>query len=334
MSAQLLPPNRTPLEAALADTLTLGLDPSVIRTLWDADRCPASLLPWLAWALSVDGWELADTDADRRALIRHSIELHRHKGTAWAVEEAMKAAGYADATIIEGLPQRLHDGAAGYSGVDTYAAGQWAVFRLLLDIGEGRAISAAEAARVRAAVEKWKPARSHLRDLLYQSSVSDSQPITDTVSTVTARLGVSDPGVFGQRYDGALRHDQAELHQFDGLRRYGGQITHERWRANGVRFDQATESITLRSQMTQSDRAMVTLRHDGASPASGLMSYGGIQPSAIDLTMPITVTRLIRHDGRHRHGTARHDGETRYNRGALYAPDILHAGHARTTLEA
>ncbi|MBI3143824.1 MAG: phage tail protein I, partial [Pseudogulbenkiania sp.] len=88
MSAQLLPPNRTALEAALADILTIDLDPSVIRTLWDSDRCPSSLLPWLAWAVSVDSWELANTDADRRALIRRSIELHRHKGTAWAAEEA------------------------------------------------------------------------------------------------------------------------------------------------------------------------------------------------------------------------------------------------------
>lgn len=37
----LLPTNQTSLEAALAQVMRPTVDPDVIRTLWDADRCPA-----------------------------------------------------------------------------------------------------------------------------------------------------------------------------------------------------------------------------------------------------------------------------------------------------
>lgn len=93
MISRLLPPNRTPLESALADAMSLTADPGVIRTLADSARCPAALLPWLAWAKSVDGWDEALTELDRRALIRQSFGIHQRKGTAGAVRRALGALG-------------------------------------------------------------------------------------------------------------------------------------------------------------------------------------------------------------------------------------------------
>ncbi len=93
MISRLLPPNRTPLESALADTMSLTADPGVIRTLADSARCPAALLPWLAWAKSVDGWDEAGSEQARRALIRQSFAIHQRKGTAGAVRRAMAALG-------------------------------------------------------------------------------------------------------------------------------------------------------------------------------------------------------------------------------------------------
>lgn len=66
-----------------------GLDPIVIETLWDAWRCPAKLLPWLAWALSIDMWEPDWTEIDKRNAIARSPYLHRIKGTRLAVELAL-----------------------------------------------------------------------------------------------------------------------------------------------------------------------------------------------------------------------------------------------------
>ena len=334
MSAALLPPNRTPLEAAIADATTLTADPSAIAKLWSADDCPAALLPWLAWALSVDGWELTDTDSERRALIKTSIDLHRHKGTVWAVEEAIKAAGYADAQIIEGLPQRLHNGAGGYAGADSYASGQWAVFRLLLDIGEGRPISAAEATRVRTAVERWKPARAHMRDLLYRASTQDEQRISDASGAMRATLQAEDAGVFGRRYNGALRHDQAERHLANGRHGHDGAIRHTLWHATGAGHNQLTERSTISVRLGDTDRAAIALCHDAAARADGRLRHGAGLPAAIDIDMPVRISRHLTHNGRHRHGNARHDGERRFNGGVRYAPAIYYAGESRTTTEA
>ncbi len=47
----------------------------------DADRLPVDLLPYLAWALSVDRWD-KDWPAERKiAVIQRSYWLHRRKGT-------------------------------------------------------------------------------------------------------------------------------------------------------------------------------------------------------------------------------------------------------------
>ena len=93
MISRLLPPNRTPLESALADAMSLTTDPGVIRTLADSARGAAALLPWLAWAKSVDGWDEAVTEPARRALIRQSFAIHQRKGTAGAVRRALAALG-------------------------------------------------------------------------------------------------------------------------------------------------------------------------------------------------------------------------------------------------
>ena len=77
-SADLLPPNSTALERALAEAGSpRDINPEVIRTLWSAEHCPPECLPYLAWSLSVDFWELATTDAQRRELIRGAIQWHR-----------------------------------------------------------------------------------------------------------------------------------------------------------------------------------------------------------------------------------------------------------------
>jgi phage tail P2-like protein len=51
--------------------------------------------------LGYKGWKLANTEDDKRSLIKKAIELHRYKGTVWAVKEAMKSIGFTDAVLIE-----------------------------------------------------------------------------------------------------------------------------------------------------------------------------------------------------------------------------------------
>ena len=56
---------------------------------WHAQRCPAELLGWLAWAVSVDDWN-PDWDKDiKRDVIAANISAHRHKGTAHSIKKVL-----------------------------------------------------------------------------------------------------------------------------------------------------------------------------------------------------------------------------------------------------
>ncbi|MDZ4377999.1 MAG: phage tail protein I [Xanthomonadaceae bacterium] len=101
MSDSLLPPNATQFERALeAATLRIDAIPTPLRTLWDPDTISAPLLPWLAWGLSVDEWDSTWTTAQKRAVVRASINVHQHKGTVGAMLTALAALDYG-AQLIE-----------------------------------------------------------------------------------------------------------------------------------------------------------------------------------------------------------------------------------------
>lgn len=78
----LLPPNAAPLESAL-ETVTARLSdvPVPIRDLWNPATCPAALLPFLGWGVSIDFWNTDWTEAEKRAAIADAIEQQRRKGT-------------------------------------------------------------------------------------------------------------------------------------------------------------------------------------------------------------------------------------------------------------
>lgn len=101
MARDLLPPNASPHERALSEGLARLSDvPVPVDTLNSPESCPVALLPWLAWALSVDEWDEGWTEGQKRAVVAASVEIHRRKGTRGAVERAIKALGY-DARVLE-----------------------------------------------------------------------------------------------------------------------------------------------------------------------------------------------------------------------------------------
>ena len=103
--SDLLPNNSTHLERALAQSNAAISDiPVRIKDIWNPDRCPVRLLPWLAWALSVDEWDPNWSEERRRAVIKASIPVHKYKGTIGAVREALAALN-ATAIVQEWLQQ-------------------------------------------------------------------------------------------------------------------------------------------------------------------------------------------------------------------------------------
>lgn len=141
---------------------------------------PAALLPYLAEHYSVtgyDGWLIATTEAERRALILRAIELHFRKGTPWAVKEAIKACGYPDVSMTEHLPTLLLDGSWLLDGSEYFSTdpGQWALFRLLIQLGEDLPLSADTRDKLRGSIDAYKRESSTLQALHYGSQLAEDQ---------------------------------------------------------------------------------------------------------------------------------------------------------------
>lgn len=103
--SSLLPNNATTFEDSLSESIARISDvPTPARTVWNADDCPADLLPWLAWAFSVDFWDASWSDDQKRASIKTAVSVQRYKGTIGAVKQALAALGYA-VTITEWFEQ-------------------------------------------------------------------------------------------------------------------------------------------------------------------------------------------------------------------------------------
>lgn len=103
--SNLLPPNATKQEVAQAGTTErITAIPVRTRETWNPQTCPADLLPWLAWALSVDEWNADWSEQQKRDTIAASFVIHSTKGTLSAVKASLAALGY-DSSVIEWFQQ-------------------------------------------------------------------------------------------------------------------------------------------------------------------------------------------------------------------------------------
>lgn len=101
MNNSLLPPSagawmrHTETVTARLSAITVAL-----RTLWTPTACPVELLPYLAWALSVDRWDKNWPAEKKIAAIQQSYWQHRRKGTRAAVRRVIESMGFS-ATFAE-----------------------------------------------------------------------------------------------------------------------------------------------------------------------------------------------------------------------------------------
>ena len=176
----LLPPNATALERALSasDHRILSLPTWLIRAVWDVDACPERLLPYLAHAWSLDEWDPAWTEAEKRQAIRDSVWLHRHKGTVGAMRRALAQIG-ANISIREWWQ---------------YEHRQWwrrpYTFQLSVALDPVTDWTAAQMVRLRRVAMGAKNVRSLLEQITLQRA-AHTAPLTlrlAVVATVKARL--------------------------------------------------------------------------------------------------------------------------------------------------
>lgn len=165
-----------------------AIDPQDVIVRW-IDHVDASLLPILAeeYSLLDDGWELADTESKQRALLKLSSQLHRRKGTPWAVKTALATIGYPVLDLIE--QRASHDAwvaaggltlngdwlTDGHSTLDPPASigplvrharlNHWAEYSIRLNVADGE-WTREQQRRIRATAERYAPARSRLVALI------------------------------------------------------------------------------------------------------------------------------------------------------------------------
>lgn len=95
MNDRLLPSGSSVLEVAAAEALAgLGAMNVPLRELWNPQTCPVELLPYLAWAWSVDRWDSGWSEATKRSVVASSQYVHRHKGTIGAIRRVVEPLGY------------------------------------------------------------------------------------------------------------------------------------------------------------------------------------------------------------------------------------------------
>jgi len=135
MGKALLPPNATAQELAIDGAIARIGDVEVpIANLWNPDLCPEVMLPWLAWALSVEPWDHDWPVWRQREVIKASIPNHRIKGTVGAIRQILSAAGFGAATILERLHRFNCDGQVLCAG--THYCGdpaKWPHYRIQLE---------------------------------------------------------------------------------------------------------------------------------------------------------------------------------------------------------
>lgn len=148
--SELLPPSATPQERALANTVAkVSTLPTPARDLWNPDTCPVELLPWLAWAFSLDDWDVTWTEAQQRTAVKASYSVHRYKGTIGSVKDALQALGL---------------GVQVQEWFNQIPAGDPYTYKLLLEVNQ-YGVSLAQLETIQAVVENAKNLRSHMTTL-------------------------------------------------------------------------------------------------------------------------------------------------------------------------
>lgn len=117
--------------------------------------------------LNEDGYWLAESDSARRKLIKGAYELHRYKGTPWAIREIVRRLGFGEVTILEGLGNKRHDGEITRNGLYAYGhSDRWAHYRIIMNYP----ITNDQAFLLRKTLAAFAPARCVLAALDFQAA--------------------------------------------------------------------------------------------------------------------------------------------------------------------
>ncbi|WP_072159933.1 phage tail protein I [Pluralibacter gergoviae] len=220
----LLPPSSSDwLRSAEAGTARLSGITVAIRTLWTPTACPVELLPYLAWALSVDRWDKGWPADKKIASIQQSYWIHRRKGTRAAVRRVIEGMGFS-ATFAEWFDVGDPPG----------------TFRVEIDVND-EGITPKTLEELNRLISESKPVSRHLAEVLISTSGSGSAwvgcgLVDGTILSVFPEGYVPPDCIFydgvahydgnyhyctgGSLATGALKYDGSAF--YDGFQRYDG----------------------------------------------------------------------------------------------------------------
>ena len=140
------------------------------------DTVNASALPNLAEQLHIlgEGWQFARDDDERRRLLKRAIELHRYKGTRWAIQQVLET------LALFGQISEWFE----YGGQPYY-------FKINVDLST-RGIDEATFDALVALITEYKNVRSHL-ELLTLSLTNVSQVPAIAATTLCGELATVYP---------------------------------------------------------------------------------------------------------------------------------------------
>ena len=148
-----------------------SLDKSQIMTGF-VDLVPVEFLELLAEKWSVtgyDGWLLAESEESKRKLIKRAVELHRYKGTPWAIREIIRQLGFGEVQLIERLSGQKRDGSIKRNATHYHGSSRkWAHYRIVLN----SPITLDQAEYIQKVLRHYAPARCVLESLDYQRAAN------------------------------------------------------------------------------------------------------------------------------------------------------------------
>lgn len=155
------------------------------------DAVTPDAFPYLAEQFDVlgyKGWRFVVTDAEKRALIKQSYDLHRFKGTPWSIKEALKLIGITNVQINEGTYVLLYNGDQTYNGAFSYGNANAFTFEVV--ILTGPPITPQLIIDATALVLEYKNQRSFLTSIVIPVSFVDNTNPTDALQLTVTTSGV------------------------------------------------------------------------------------------------------------------------------------------------
>lgn len=176
--SDLLPPNSTPAERALSEAMArIGDVPVIVKQVWNADTAPENILPWLAWAFSVDDWDVNWSEQQKRDTIKSAVASQRIKGTIGAVKIQLAALGI-NIQIQEWFNQ--------------FPEGNPYTFKLIINTSQ-ESLTQIGIRKIFDIINTNKNLRSHM-DLISITANSESVVYTGTVTNIGTEITVNSYG--------------------------------------------------------------------------------------------------------------------------------------------